>query len=152
MTMTADGRVWDEVKGGWLIESKVKKARDEEMEFVRRRGVYERRPYSEAKLKTGSARIRLRWVDTNKGTETEPNYRSRIVAMEVKRNSRLDLFAPTPPLEAMKMVMSNAATIAHGGKKKVLMTIDIRRAYFYAKANRPIFITIPEEDRAPGRK
>ena len=150
MTMTADGRVWDDVKGGWLIENKVKKARADEMEYVRKRGVYERRPYAEAKARTGKPPIRLRWVDTNKGTEMEPNYRSRIVAMEIKKDSRLDLFAPTPPLEAMKMIISNAASRGDNGKSTVLMTIDVKRAYFYAKSIRETYIQLPKEDYEPG--
>ena len=31
-----------------------------------------------------------------------------------------------------------------------LAAIDIKRAYFYAPARRPIFIEIPREDREPG--
>ena len=150
MTMSADGRVWDDVKGGWLIESTVRKARADEMEYVRKRGVYERRPYAEAKARTGKSPIRLRWVDTNKGTESEPNYRSRIVAMEIKRDSRLDLFAPTPPLEAMKMIISNAASRGDNGRSRVLMTIDVKRAYFYAKSIRETYIELPKEDYEPG--
>ena len=150
MTMTADGRVWDDVRGGWLIESMVSDARKEEMEFVRRRGVYERRPYEEAKQRTGKAPIRLRWVDTNKGTPEVPNYRSRIVAMEVKKDNRLDLFAPTPPLEAMKLVVSNAASDGTKGREKVLMTIDIKRAYFYAQSIRETYVELPREDYEPG--
>ena len=150
MTMNFEGKVWDDAKGGWLMEDKVKAAREEEMEIVKQRGVYERRPWTEAKERTGKAPIKLRWVDTNKGTESEPNYRSRIVAMEFKRDARLDLFAATPPLEAMKMVMSNAASTDDPSENKVLMTVDIKRAYFYAKSIRDTYIELPKEDFRPG--
>jgi hypothetical protein len=70
--------------------------------------------------------------------------------MEFKRDSRLDLFAPTPPLEAMKLVISNAASTDGDWRSKVLMTIDIKRAYFYAKSIRPTYIELPQEDYEPG--
>jgi len=120
------------------------------MVIVKQRGVYERRPWTEAKQKTGKAPIKLRWVDTNKGTEAEPNYRSRIVAVEFKTDSRLDLFAATPPLKAMKLVMSNAASAGPRWRNKVLMTVDIKRAYFYAKSIRDTYIELPKEDYEPG--
>ena len=120
------------------------------MAIVRQRGVYERRPWGEARQKTGKVPIKLRWVDTNKGTESEPNYRSRIVAMEFKRDSRLDLFAPTPPLEAMKLVISNAASQDGPWHNRVLMAIDIKRAYFYAKSIRDTYVELPKEDYQNG--
>ena len=45
-------------------------------------------------------------VDTNKEDVESPNYRSRLVGREVRIDSRFDLFAPTPPLEAMKFLIS----------------------------------------------
>ena len=38
----------------------------------------------------------------NKGDEKDPEYRSRLVAMEIKRKHDEDIFAATPPLEAKK--------------------------------------------------
>ena len=46
--------------------------------------------------------IPVRWVDTNKGTDEDPNYRSRVVAEELKATHPGDpaeLYAATPPLE-----------------------------------------------------
>ena len=39
-----------------------------------------------------------------------PEYRSRLVAQEIKTDKREDLFAATPPLEAKKMFVSLAAS------------------------------------------
>ena len=51
---------------------------------------------------TGRAPIRSRWVDINKGDDQRPNYRSRWVAQEIKMDKgQWELFAGTPPLEAM---------------------------------------------------
>ena len=78
-TMMHEGEAcWDDSKGGWLDPSKVGVARTEEMEFVNRMKVYDKVPRSECPGKP----IPVRWVDTNKGTEAQPNYRSRIVAQE----------------------------------------------------------------------
>ena len=57
----------------------------------------------------------IRWVDTNKGDEENPEYRSRIVAKDL--NTRrdpsmpaIDTFAPMPALEMIKLLLSLAAT------------------------------------------
>ena len=71
---------WDDAKGGWLDPTMVSAAMQEEMEFVRRMKVYDKVPLSECP----GAPISVRWVDTNKGTREQPNYRSRVVAQELK--------------------------------------------------------------------
>ena len=66
------------------------------------------------------------------------------------------MFAATPPLEAKKMLFSLAVTEGAGyqtGCKERGMKldfIDIRRAYFHAKARRDVFIKLPEEDAEEG--
>ena len=53
-----------------------------------------------------------------------PEYRSRLVVQEVKYDKRDDLFAATPPLEAIKMMLSMAVTEAAGyrkGNKKAVL-------------------------------
>ena len=75
-TMTHQGaEAWDDVKNVWLDPSKVREARAEEMELVKKMKVYDKVPRTEAPGKP----IPVRWVDTNKGTEADPNYRSRVV-------------------------------------------------------------------------
>eukprot|EP00972_Heterocapsa_arctica_P042812 6312914-Heterocapsa_arctica.AAC.1 len=117
-TMTHEGsEAWDDVKQVWLNPSKVREARREEMEFVSKMRVYDKVPRSESAGKP----IAVRWVDTNKGTEQEPNYRSRIVAKELKATHPGDpaeLYAATPPLEAVKLIISH---VASGGPKRGLM-------------------------------
>ena len=79
--MTHQGsEAWGDVKNVWLDPSKVREARKEEMEFVRKMKVYDKVPRSECPGKP----IPVRWVDTNKCTEGDPNYRSRVVAKELK--------------------------------------------------------------------
>ena len=124
-------------------------ARRLEMKFFRDMKVYTKVYRSEAHAH-GSKVITTRWLDINKGDDKEPNYRSRLVGRELKLDNRLDLFAATPPLEALRILCSMCASNQDRDEPFRIMSIDVRRAYFYAKVTRPVFIEIPEEDREPG--
>ena len=94
----------------------------------------------------------MRWVDINKGDEVHPEYRSRLVAQEIKTDKREKVFAATPPLEAKKLVfmMCTWEDMAPGTRRvrrgMKLDFIDVRRAYFNAPARRKVFIKLPPED------
>ncbi len=97
--------------------------------------------------------ITTRWLDTNKGDDQARDYRARLVGRELKRDRRDDLFAATPPLESLRMILA----ICAGNQSKynskdnfVVMSNDIKRAYFYAPAKRAVFIKIPKEDHEEG--
>jgi hypothetical protein len=55
-------------------------------------------------------------VDANKGDDIHPEYRSRLVAKEIKTDKREDLFASTPPLEALTLLILFAMTEGIGLK------------------------------------
>ena len=63
-----------------------------------------------SEVPAGAKVITTKWADTNKGTEREPNYRSRLVGREIKTDDRPDLFAATPPLESLRYVLSLCAS------------------------------------------
>ena len=89
----------------------------------------------------------------NKGDDENPNVRARLVAKEIKNDSRLDMFAATPPLEAKKFLISRAATSGWLGAKKghrKLIFIDIKRAYMYAPEMREIYVELPTQDADHG--
>ena len=65
------------------------------MAYFRKMGVYSKVPREEARA-LGAKVISTKWVDTNKGSESEPNYRSRLVGRELNLSDRPDLFAATP--------------------------------------------------------
>ena len=71
-------------------------------------------------------------------------------------DKRDDLFAATPPLEAMKLLLSLAVTEGVGyqkGHKKSGMKldfIDIRRAYYHAPARREVYVKLPPGDEEEG--
>ena len=102
----------------------------------------------------------MRWVDVNKGDDINPNYRSRLVARQMKAldNSGASYFAPAPPLEALRSVISLAMTrCGHHQPDWDPMSphrtqpslIDVKRAYFNAKIDPrepPTYVRLPEED------
>ena len=56
---------------------------------------------------TGKKPMPIRWVDTEKGDDENPEYRSRIVAKDLKSNRdpnmpTIDSFAPMPALGMMR--------------------------------------------------
>ena len=111
-------------------------ARRLEIEFFGKLGVYRKVHKSAAK---GHKVISTRWVDTNKGEEKTPDYRSRLVGREINTQKRLGLFAATPPFDALRIIINNAATC-------LVMIKDVRRAYLYAKITRDVYIELPKED------
>ena len=56
------------------------------------------------------------------------------------------LYASTPSLEALRLIISHAATHAEDGVRRMVMVNDVARAYFYAKINRDVYIELPKED------
>ena len=146
-----DCKFFDDVNGHKELDwSSVVEARKLEMAFFKKMGVCSKVGRSEVKAKGGRV-LSTRWVDTNKGDDKSPNYRSRLVGREVRIDS-IDLFAPTPPLEAMKFLISVCARGQNRSQNRRLrmMTIDARRACFYAPAQREVYIEIPMEDRESG--
>ena len=73
-----------------------------------------------------------------------------LVGRELNFDERNDLLAPTPPLEAMKALISLCAKSEDGREPLRFAPIDIKRAYFYAPATRKMFIKLPAEDCLPG--
>ena len=59
--------------------------------------VYRKVPIQECWDVTGKNPITVRWLDINKCDKENRDYRSRLVAQEIKRDKREDLFAATSP-------------------------------------------------------
>ena len=138
----------DDVHAGKTLDKEtVIKARRLEIEFFKKMKVYQKVP---KEMSQGKKVITTRWVDTNKGDEHQPEYRSRLVGREIKYNKRTDLYAATPPLEMLKILVAKCARGQKGDKPLRIATIDVKRAYFNAPTEREIYIQIPVEDRLPG--
>ena len=87
------------------------------------KGIWELRPRKECWDKKGRAPTFIRWVDTDKGDGKTWEIRSRLVARDFKggEKDRDDLFADTPPLEALRMLLSMAATRRRDKRKRKLL-------------------------------
>ena len=94
------------------------------------------------------------WIGISKVHELNPEYRSRLVGREFNEGKDDSLYASTPPLESLRLIMIWAATIAgtKSSHEHEVMINDVRRAYFYAEASRDLFVEIPDEDprKKPG--
>ncbi len=135
----------EDTTGQQLDHRLAKEARKLEMDFFRKMKVYEKVPRWHAQRDKCKV-ITTKWIDVNKGDDAAPNYRARLVGRELKLDNRLDLFAATPPLEALKALCSICASRQDGSDPHRLMSIDVKRAYFYARVQRPVYIEIPIED------
>ena len=154
------GRYRDDLTGQILKDELVLKARMVELEFFHSKGVWIKVPISDARRRTGRSPISVRWVDVNKGDEANPNYRSRLVARQMKAHdhSGTSYFAPAPPLEALRTVLSLAVTEIgdhkpvldpHSPQRQQISFVDIKRAYFNAVIDEhdpPTFVSLPAED------
>ena len=137
---------YDDITGTELNADMVKNAREEEMTFFKKMGVYDVVDESHMHA-TGGKLIDLKWIDTNKGDSKNPEIRSRLVGREFNVMKDDSLYAATPPLEAMRLVLSDAATQGELGDKEVMIN-DVRRAYFYARTERDVYVRLPDEDPA----
>ena len=86
----------------------------------------------------GRAPISVRWVETSEGDDINLNIGSRFVAREIRMAGEDAIFAPTLPLEPLRMVLSYAATDIKGIPRHVrqpdsedrtqVMMLDVSRA------------------------
>ena len=146
---------WDDVSGKQLITAKVVEARKGELTVFKQHGVYNKVPISECVRMTCKQPIGIQWIDVSKGDDTEMDYRSRLVAKELKRNSVKDIIAAATPLEAKEILFSLAVSsadkrYASRGSVRKLMFIDVWRAYFHALAKSDVYIQLTSEDQDPG--
>jgi len=154
--MDHEGSFWDEVSGNRLNSEEVVAARLDEIKQLHSHHVYDKVPLTECWESTGRNPVKVKWIDINKGDNVNHEYRSRLVAKEIKMDKRLDLFAATPPLEAKKLFFSAAVTEGIGydaGYQQSGMKIDfidISRAFFQADAIREVYVELPAEDAADG--
>ena len=104
----------DDLTGLLLPPELVRAARAKELEYFNAKEVWEKRPMGESRRITGKPPISVRWVDVNKGDNQCPNIRSRLVARQIRQAGEDAIFAPTPPPEALKLLLSRAVTAGVG--------------------------------------
>lgn len=115
--------------------------------------------------KTGRPPISVRWVDVNEGDGDDPNYRSRLVAGQLKATdfSGKAYFALAPPLESLRTVISMAMTTTGSHRpiydpkspqRMQISFVDVKRACSNAKIDReasPCFVELPQEHPDTGK-
>ena len=132
----------DDVRGGPLVVKDVVAARKTEMKYVQGRKVYRYSTKAECRRVTGKEPIKVRWVDTMK----DDGLRARLVAMEFRRKHETAIFAGTPPLESLRILARVAAKGMDDDEPTCILNLDVKRAHFYAKAKRAVFVQLPMED------
>ena len=107
-----------DVSGSQLDPKLVVKARRTELDFFRTMRVYEKVPRWMAQRQNKKV-IQTRWIDVNKGDDSNPDYRSRLLAKEFRDNCArgMETFAATPPAEMLKVLISRCATASRGGER-----------------------------------
>ena len=95
-----EGKYCDDAKGGWLDPVLVRKAREEEMQYVKKHAVCEQVPMSQCWKETVKNTIKTGWADTKQGNVRVSEHK---ISMGRRRNAntgpRPDLFSATSPLE-----------------------------------------------------
>ena len=120
---------YDDISGEALCLAGVRAARALEMKYFENMKVYTRVPRAQGQKSGKGKIIKGRWLDVNKGDSEQPDYRSRFVGKEFNTGAPdASLFAATPPLEALKLLVSEAATDM--SRKTHIMRSDVKRAYF----------------------
>ena len=62
---------------------------------------------------------------------------------------RDDLFAEAPPLEALRLLLSRAATRRKDGRYRELIFIDARKAHLHPKCEEDAYVELPSECGCP---
>ena len=108
----------DYLTGQPLPPDLCREARRVEIQYFRDKGVWDIRSIQEALRVTGRKPISIRWVEVNKADHDNPKIRSRLVAREIRGPGQEPCFAPTPPLESLRMMLSYAVTDIAGQEPK----------------------------------
>ena len=142
----------DEISGKPLSAAGVRKARAEEIDYAVRYGVWDTVPIAEAYEYDSKGPISSRWIDINKGDEDHPSYRSRLVIQEIRQSHIEAVFAATPPLESVRMLLSlqrSCTDLDSKGRRKKVLFVDIRRAHWTARIFRRVYVRLPVEAGNP---
>ena len=102
---------WDDLTGMRLKADKVIEARDKEVRYVRDLKVRERSRGEWHRPGVGKKKIKTRWIDIGRGDDDKLVYRSRLVGKEFNNEVMDGIVAGTPPLEAFRYIVHEAATI-----------------------------------------
>ncbi len=112
-----------------------------ELGYMIGKGVWKAVDVEECWGKTGREPVTIKWVDTDKGEGDEVKIRSRLVARDFRvkgEKDREDLFAATPPLELLRMLISTTATLPSDGGWRKMLFIDVKKAQLNPKCDQAV--------------
>ena len=135
---------YDTVTGVRLDNHLVEEAMQEEIRYMQSLPVWQHCA-TRSDLPEGCKIVGHRWVIVNKGDASNPKIRARLVATEVKHDRGVaghdpNLFSATPPLEALRILLSMAAS----NEDHVFGQIDVRKAHLYGRATRRVAVQLPK--------
>ena len=141
---------------------------------VLKMGVWQTVPLSQCWERAGRKPIRGRWADANKKGQVESrsgadgvtptrgddichNYRSRYGAQEVRQayggTNREGHSEAMPPIEALKLVISQAVTANNTGViNRKLLFMDVSKAYLHADViDQELYVVLPKKIELVGQ-
>ena len=134
---------FDETSGEALDPVLVARACQDELNRFEAMKVYSY--FNRSELPEGSKIIGVKWVHVNTGNANDQVVRCRLVCQEFNDGTSKDeLFAGTPPLYVMKLILSVFASEANQLNKKI-MIMDAKSAFLYGSVKRDIYIELPSE-------
>ena len=108
--------------------------------------VWEGADYAGLKSNPKATDVRMRWVICNKGDEKCPDVWARLVACEIAHEKESALYASNLPLEAQKWLFSRYDRERfRDGQLVQLSFVDVKKAFFYGKPTRDIYMSRPCE-------
>ena len=122
----------------------VRKAREEEMQYVKKHAVYEKVTMSQCRKETEKNPIKTGWADTSQGTSECSKHKISLGCEGIQHWTQARLVQCNVASGGGKLVISEAASSNQKGT--VLLEFDVRRAYTYANARRRVYIELPEGD------
>ena len=149
----------DHITGVPLDSVLVRAARELEIDWIRRMNIWQDSSLDECKSVTGKMPLSLRWIDTNKRDQENPEYRSRLVVREIKARKKVEerldpalLFSGMPPAESLRMLVSymqseddSDHSAGSSALDRKMAGWDISRAHFYGDVQRPLFVQLPQQ-------
>ena len=103
-------KAWDGLTGLLLDPKGVLNARRQELDYIAKKKVWEVVPREGAR-RNGWEIIKSIWIDINKGDDIAAQCGSRFVGKGFADKKIDGLFAGTPPLEALRFLVHEAATV-----------------------------------------
>ena len=125
-------------QAGGLTLSCAPRQRREYVEYIRRQNMYTRVPREVCLREREGHPSRQDGRRLTRGNQGSPTCARGGSRRNTRHTQRRELYASTPLLEALKVVLSEIATAERGGK--VVALVAVRRVYLCSPARRRVFV------------